>query len=77
MSNSIWNQYFANEFTGIDGLTSSLEQDKGVNRAVNYEMAVGNSLRGRVGCQTSGSYGFFVIFSYRYTRTQDQYDIRY
>lgn len=77
MSDSVFSQYFAKDFTGLDGLTSSLEQDKGVNRAVNYEMSVGNSLRGRVGCQTAGSHGFFAIFPYRYTRTQDQYDILY
>jgi hypothetical protein len=78
MSEQIFKQSFSNKFSGIDGQTSSIEPDGDtVNRAVNYEMAVGNSLRGRVGCQTSGSYGFFAIFPYRYTRTQDQYDILY
>lgn len=77
MANKIFSQKFAGKFAGIDGQMSAIEPDSNaVNRAVNLEMAVGNSLRGRVGCQTSG-YGFFAIFPYRYTRTQDQYDIVY
>ncbi len=71
-------QNFAVNFKGIDGLSSALEEDAGnVNRAVNYELAIGNSLRGSVGCQTQGGNGFFGIFPYTYTRTQDQYDIKY
>lgn len=77
MSQSVFNQYFATDFAGLDGESSSLEETRGVNRAVNMEMSVGNSMRGRVGCQTSGSNGFFAIFPYRYTRTEDQYDILY
>jgi len=93
MSEKIFKQFFARDFKGIDGLTSSLEEDVGgFNRAVNLEMSVGNSLRGRVGCQIAGMTGskadtvasssvfsgrFFGIFPYSYTRTQDQYDIRY
>jgi len=77
MSNSIFTQKFAANFTGIDGEMSALEEDiGGVNRAVNLEYAVGNSLRGRLGCQTLGR-GFFAVFPYSYTRTQDQYDIAY
>lgn len=63
---------------GIDGQSSALEPDSDhANRLVNYEQAVGNSFRGRAGCQTTGAHGFFAIFPYRYTRTQDQYDILY
>ena len=77
-SERIFKKSYANGFKGIDGQSSSIEIDTdSVNRAVNYEMSVGNSLRGRVGCQTSGSHGFFAIFPYRYTRTQDQYNITY
>jgi hypothetical protein len=78
MSQRIFKKGFSNSFTGIDGQMSAIEPDAdAVNRAVNLEMAVGNSLRGRVGCQTSGRHSFFAIFPYRYTRTQDQYDIVY
>lgn len=71
-------QFFSSDFSGIDGERSALETEGAyVNRIVNYEYSVGNSLRGRVGCQTQGSYGFFALFPYRYTRTQDQYDITY
>lgn len=71
-------QFFGSEFQGIDGQRSALEPEGYlVNKAQNMEMSIGNSLRGRVGSQTSGSYGFFAIFPYRYTRTQDQYDIVY
>lgn len=78
MAQKIFKRGFANKFSGIDGQMAAIETDgEAVNRAVNLEMAVGNSLRGRVGCQTSGSYGFFGIFPYNYTRTQDQYDILY
>lgn len=74
MSNSIFTQKFAANFTGIDGEMSALEEDiGGVNRAVNLEYAVGNSLRGRVGCQVQGAHGFFGLFKYPYSRTQDQY----
>lgn len=74
-----YKQFFAKDYTGIDGETTALEVDAGgVNRAVNYEYAVGNSLRGRVGCQVAaGAYSFMAIFPYSYTRTQDQYDILY
>lgn len=71
-------QFFSAYFRGIGGQRSALEpEDNYVGRALNYEMSPGNSLRGRVGCQNSGAYGFFAIFPYRYTRTQDQYDIVY
>lgn len=78
MAPKIFKQAFTKDFQGISGECAAIEPDGGeVNRAVNYEYSVGNSLRGRVGCQTAGSYGFFAIFPYRYTRTQDQYDIVY
>lgn len=78
MAPKTFKQVFAKDFRGVDGLSSSIEEEVGTfNRAVNYEMSVGNSIRGRVGCQTSGSNGFFAIFPYSYTRTQDQYDILY
>lgn len=78
MATKIFKQAFAKDFQGISGECSALEPDGGeVNRAVNYEYSVGNSLRGRVGCQIAGAYKFFAIFPYRYTRTQDQYDITY
>lgn len=78
MANKDFQQFFASYFSGIDGQHSALEPESTyVNRAVNLEMSVGDSIRGRVGCQTAGSHGFFAIFPYRYTRTQDQYDIVY
>lgn len=93
MSEKIFKQIFAKDFSGIDGLSSSLEEDLGAfNRAVNLEFSVGNSLRGRVGCQYTGMGGAitdsvatssifhgkpFALFPYNYTRTQDQYDIVY
>ncbi len=78
MAGKIFKRGFSADFTGIDGQMAAIEPDAGaVNLATNYEMSVGNSLRGRVGSQSSGAYGFFSIFPYRYTRTQDQYDIRY
>jgi len=79
MANKLFKQAFTKDFAGISGECSSLEPDAGeVNRAVNFEYSVGNSLRGRVGCQvTAGTEGFFSIFPYRYLRTNDQYDIKY
>lgn len=63
---------------GLDGQTSALEPDSSsANVLQNYEQSVGNSFRGRVGCQTSGAYGFFAMFPHRYTRTEDQYDLVY
>lgn len=77
MANKIFKKAFSGDFTGIDGQMAAIEPDAGaVNLATNYEMSVGNSLRGRVGSQFSGK-GFFAIFPYNYTRTQDQYDIKY
>ena len=77
MAQKKYKQFFAKDFTGIDGESTPLEPDAGgVNRAINLEYAVGNSLRGRVGCQSTG-YGFTSIFPYTYTRTQAQYDIVY
>lgn len=77
MAPKIFKQAFAKDFQGISGECSAIEPDGGeVNRAINYEYSVGNSLRGRVGCQTSGT-GFFALFAYNYTRTQDQYDLVY
>jgi hypothetical protein len=78
MATKLFKQAFTKEFAGISGECSSIEPDGGeVNRAMNLEYSVGNSLRGRVGCQTAGSNGFFAIFPYNYTRTQTQYDIVY
>lgn len=78
MAKKVFKQAFAIDYKGIDGESSSLEPDldTGYNRAINLERAVGNSLRGRVGSQYIG-YGFFGLFPYSYTRTQDQYDITY
>lgn len=75
----IFKQTFADGYQGIDAETSILQpdSDSGFARAINYEKAVSNSLRGRVGCQTQGSYGFFGLFRYNYTRTQDEYAITY
>lgn len=72
-------QFFGSDFQGIDGQRSALEAEGTlVNRAINYEMSIGNSLRGRVGCQIAGGLGnFFAIFPRRYTRTQDEYKILY
>lgn len=77
MANKQFKKNFAEGFQGINGEQSNLTLDTGfVNRALNYEMAVGDSMRGRVGCQYSGS-GFFGLFPYTYTRTQDEYSLTY
>lgn len=79
MAQKKFKQFFAKDFIGIDGESTPLEEDSGgANRAVNLEYAVGNSLRGRVGCQVAGqAMGFFSIFPYSYTRTVDEYAITY
>lgn len=70
---------YAADYKGVDAQSSILEETIGnVNRAVNYEFASSNSLRGRVGCQIAGANGsFFGIFPYSYTRTQDEYQLKY
>lgn len=76
--NKVFKTILAANNKGIDGQMAAIQpDDETANQLLNYECAVGNSFRGRVGCQTSGSHGFFAIFPYRYTRTQDQYDILY
>ena len=73
-------QNFAADYTGIDGESTPLEPDAGgVNRAVNYEYAVGSSLRGRLGCQLSGDAKLqpFAMFSHSYSRIKDEYAITY
>lgn len=78
MANKIFKKAFAADFTGIDGVQSAIENEgDAVNRAVNYEMSVGNSLRGRVGIQSQGKEMFFATFPWNYTRTQDQYNLTY
>lgn len=79
MAQKIFKQNFASDYGGINGERSAIEADgNDVNRAVNYEYAVGNSLRGRVGCQVAGSPGgFFALFPYSYTRTTDEYVVSY
>lgn len=76
--NKVFKTILAANNKGIDGQMAAIQpDDETANQLLNYECAVGNSFRGRVGCQTAGSNGFFAIFPYRYTRTQDQYDISY
>lgn len=67
------------DYEGINGESTAIEKDSpGFNRAINYEPAIGNSLRGRLGCQVAAqAMGFFGMFSYVYTRTQDEYALRY
>lgn len=78
MANKVFKKNFARDFKGISGECASVEESDGtVNRAINYEYSVGNSLRGRVGCQNFGANGFFGIFPYTYTRTKDDYKIVY
>lgn len=79
MAQSVFDLNVATEYDGIDAESSAIDKDSGgVNRAVNYEAAISNSLRGRVGCQIAAQTGnFFGIFPYSYTRTQDEYDINY
>ena len=78
MASKIFKKAFAADFTGIDGVQAAIENEgDAVNRAVNYEMSVGNSLRGRVGIQNQGKEYFFATFPWNYNRTQDQYDITY
>lgn len=79
MAQKKFKQNFARDFKGIDGLMSALEDDDGaVNRAVNYEYAVSNSLRGRVGCQNAGNPGsFYGIFGYKSPRTTTEYKLTY
>lgn len=76
--NKIFKKYNASKYGGIDGESSALEPEENFfNKALNLEMSVSDSWRGRVGCQTSGSHSFFGLFPYIYSRTQDQYDIAY
>lgn len=73
-------KFSGKDFGGINAEDSALEpDDNSVARAVNYEMAVSNSLRGRVGQQVicDPRFQFFGIFPYVYNRTTDQYDIVY
>lgn len=80
MANKIFKKNFSSDFAGIDGEMSAIEPDRNdVNRAVNLEYAVGNSLRGRVGCQVASdsNYGFYGLFTHSYTRTQNEYKLKY
>lgn len=81
MASKIFKQFFGADFVGIDGQQSALEPDgNALNRALNYEQSVGNSLRGRVGCQFTGgveAVNLFGLFPYTYTRTEDEYSIVY
>lgn len=81
MAPKLFKQSFANnEFTGLDGQSTAIEPEGvAASLATNLEMAPGNSLRGRLGCQSSSgnNYGFFAIFPYTYSRVKDQYDIVY
>lgn len=72
-------QQFAVDFDGINAECSPIEAEGNeVNRAVNYEIGAPNALRGRLGVQMAAhKYGFFGIFPYTYSRTQDQYVIKY
>ena len=78
MAPKIFKKFFSRDFIGLDGQSAAIEEDLGVNRALNYEMSIGNSIRGRVGCQIAGGTGnFFGIFPYRYSRTQVESKIVY
>lgn len=78
-SNKLFKKYNASKYTGINGESSSLEPEGDTfNKALNLEMSVSDSWRGRVGCQIAGSTGsFFGLFPYTYTRTQDEYALTY
>ena len=79
MITKIFRKAISVDFTGINAECSALEAEGGeVNRAVNLEFAAGNSLRGRVGSQIAGQVGnLFGIFPHSYTRTQDEYALKY
>lgn len=79
MAQKKFKQFFAKDFIGIDGESSAIEEDlSGANRALNYEMSVSNSLRGRMGCQVSSTLSdYYGLFPYRFTRTQSDYSIVY
>lgn len=79
MSEKVFKKFKAKDYLGVDGETSAIEDADGYFAdCLNYESAISDSLRGRVGCQAAGGPGyFFGVFPYNYTRTQDQYDITY
>lgn len=81
MSSKIFKKFYARDYFGIGCEASPIDEgdeDFSVQQAVNYESAVADSLRGRVGCQAAAGPGyFFGLFPYNYTRTTDQYDIVY
>lgn len=79
MASKVYKKYISSDFAGINGETSSVEEEgTEFNVAQNLEFSIGNSLRGRLGCQIAGAAGqFFAIFPYTYSRTQDEYLIRY
>lgn len=79
MTKPVYHKEYASDYSGIDGQTSALEKDDHqFSRAINFESAISNSLRGRVGCQIAGQAGgFFGLFPYNYSRTQDEYAITY
>lgn len=78
-SSKIFKKYYASKYAGINGESSSLDPEGDFfNKALNLEMSVSDSWRGRVGCQVAGDTGnFYGIFPYTYTRTQDEYALTY
>jgi hypothetical protein len=79
MAKRVFKQTFGYDYKGVDAESTLLSPDEevGFARAVNLERSISDSIRGRVGCDFAGKYGFMGIFPYNYTRTQDQYDIKY
>ena len=75
----LFKKNFTSDFAGIDGESSSLEEDgNGANVAQNLEFSLGNSIKGRLGCQTAApGCQMAAIFPYSYSRTQDEYLIKY
>lgn len=76
MSNRIFRKSFAGNFSGINYQSSAIEdvKDNSVGYAANYEWALSNSLRGRVGSQLAGPAGnFFGGAKHSYPKTQTQY----
>ena len=79
MGTSAFKQLFPSDFTGIDAESSAIEADGAeVTRAVNYERAISNNLRGRTGRQLVGSPGgFFGIHKHSFGRIRTAYALTY
>lgn len=76
MADRVFTKAFAGNFLGINAESSALEGDAdSVARAVNYEWAISNNLRGRTGTQIVSPMPLAGknIYTHTYARTVNQY----